>query len=287
MPSVALADLARARDAMFEALIATLVADTRTSAAWLSGSHGRGEDDEWSDFDFHLAVADDAMPAILDDPMPWFQMAGEVLLVQANFPSDSMPEGRFWLVIYPGPFHIDWNIGPASAAARPAASRLLFEKQPVPIAADPPPLAAEAVRDEAQRTLEFFWAMAPIAVKYAGRGWTSQAVRQVALLRRACMRLCRLVDSAPVRGPDAYDQNRPPAPEMLALLPAFDRNIDPSECLRVIAAFCEAVSELHPGLESGGVAVPLRMPAEVARLVSVARSEATAGAARRGTGRFR
>jgi hypothetical protein len=284
---VSLADLARARDAMFEALIATLVADTRTVAAWLSGSHGRGEDDEWSDFDFHLAVDDDAMPAVLADPMSWFAMAGEVLLVQANFPSDSMPEGRFWLVIYAGPFQIDWNTGPASAAARPAASRLLFEKQPVPIAADPPPLAAEAVRDEAQRTLEFFWAMAPIAVKYAGRGWSSQAVQQVALLRRAYMRLWRLVDSPPVRGPDAYDQNRPPEPELLASIPDFAGTIDPPECLRVIATFCEAVSELHPGLESRGFAVPLRMPAEVVHLIAIAQTETATGAVRRGTGRFR
>jgi hypothetical protein len=283
MPSP-LATYARARDAMFDALMDRLEADPRTVAAWLSGSHGRGEDDEWSDFDFHLAVAEDVMPAILEDPMPWFELAGEVLLVQANFPSDSMPEGRFWLVIYPGPIHIDWNIGPAPAAARPVASRLLFAKRPIPFAADPPPLTAEVIRDEAQRTLEFFWAMAPIAVKYAGRGWTTQAVQQVALLRRAYIRLWSLTHGNPPRGPDASDQNRPPEAEMLASLPAFARTIDPLECLRVIDDFCGTVVVLHPLLDAVGAAIPQRMPAEVARLVELATPEAASSVVGPGSG---
>jgi hypothetical protein len=286
MPT-SLAACARDRDAMFARLVPLLEADPRTVAAWLSGAHGRGEDDEWSDFDFHLAVRDEALTAILEDPMPLFELAGEVLLAQADFPSDSMPEGRFWLVIYPGPMHIDWNIGPASVAARPVASRLLFEKQPVHYAEDPPSLTLSEVAAEAQRTLEFFWAMAPIAVKYAGRGWTSQAVQQVALLNRAYMRLWRLANDSPVRGRDPYDQNRPPEPEMLASIPSFARTIDPNECLSVIDDFCDAVAELHPRLEALGADIPERMPVEVAAFIELAQSEFTAPAVRSGTGRFR
>jgi hypothetical protein len=211
-------------------------------------------------------------------------MVGEVLLVQANFPSDSMPEGRFWLVLYPGPVHIDWNIGPASAAVRPRASRLIFEHRPIPFAPGPAPLTAEEARAPAQKALEFFWAMAPIAVKYAGRGWTRSAVQQEGLLAGAFQRLWRLVHGRLLRSQDAYDQNRPPEPELLGTQPQFRPVIDAADSLRVIDEYCEAVTALHPALTRMGVEVPLRMPGEVRSLLAVARAEVARGAVRPGTG---
>ncbi|MEX0784342.1 MAG: hypothetical protein WD557_17005 [Dehalococcoidia bacterium] len=279
-----LLEYSAARDRMFAALVERLEADERGVAAWLSGAHGRGEDDEWSDFDFCLAVRDGEMEAIRSDPMPLFALAGEVLLVQANFPSDTIPDGRFWLVVYPGPVHIDWNVGPASAAVRPRASRLLFEKQPIPIAANPPALPAEEAREHARKALEFFWAMAPIAVKYAGRGWTRRAVQQESLLSQAREQLWRLAHGRTLRSQDAFDQNRPPEPELLADWPQFGHAIDGAEALRVIREHCDAVETLHRALGALGVEVPHRMPAEVRALLEIADAEVAGGVIRQGTG---
>lgn len=80
--------------------------------------------------------------------------------MQANFPSDSMPGGRFWLVVYPGPVQVDWNIGPASQSAIPRDSLPLLEKESVPFAGPLEVPGGDALRERAQKTLEFFWAMA-------------------------------------------------------------------------------------------------------------------------------
>ena len=182
---------ARKRDRFFAQLIDRLRGDDRVVAAWLSGPHGRDEEDEWSDYDLHVAVNDGVLPDILNSPERLLKLAGKVLLVQANFPSDSMPGGRFWLVVYEGPVEIDWNIGPASLAARPGASRLLFERTVVPYAAGSPLQPADELVREAQGAVEFFWAMTPIAIKYAGRGWIGKAVQLTGLLSLAAIRLWR------------------------------------------------------------------------------------------------
>jgi hypothetical protein len=224
------------------------------------------------------------MDAILADPRPLFDLAGEVLLVQANFPSDSMPQGRFWLVVYAGPVQVDWNVGPASAAARPVASRLLFEKEPIPFAQEPGPLDQATGREMAQKAIEFFWAMAPIGIKYAGRGWTRRAVEQEALLAGAGDRLWGLANGQPLRSQDEFDQNRRPEPERLAARPAFARVVDGAEALRVIGEHCAAVEALHPALAAMGVDVPERMPAEVRLLMEIAGEELERGVVRVATG---
>lgn len=277
----------RARDEWFARLLRRLEADSRIRAAWLSGSHGRDEEDAWSDFDLHVAVSDESLPEMLANPAALFSLGGDVLLTQANFPSDSMPEGRFWLVIYPGPMHVDWNIGPASAAARPRASRLLFERECVPFAVDPPPMDPEEVRVQAQRTLEFFWAMAPIAVKYAGRGWTEQAVKQIGLLSHAFVPLWRWAQGPPFTGDDRYDQNHVPEPALRAAWPVLDAQIDAISTIEAIREYVDAVERLHQSLFVIGVTTPDAMPAQVRKLIDTAREEAHAGAAQRGTGRFR
>jgi predicted nucleotidyltransferase len=272
------------REETFARVVDKLLADERIRAAWLSGAHGRGEDDEWSDFDLCLAIRDDYFEPIRADPTPLISLAGEVLLVQANFASDSIPGGHFWLVMYPGPMHIDWNVGPISLATRPRASKLLFEKEPVPVAADPSPMRGDEARDLAQKALELFWAMAPIAVKYAGRGWTRRAIHQEALLSSAFERLWRLAHGLVLRTQDEYSQNRPPDAAMRAAAPAFGPQIDPAAALDAILGYCAAVEALHPRLAALGVIAPDRMHAEVRRLAEIARSESQRGVVRPGSG---
>ena len=80
-------DLGGLRDALLQKLVAHFEADERVTGAWLSGSTGRDEDDEWSDFDLHVAVRDDAFEAVIAAHEELFAWGGTPLLVQANFPS--------------------------------------------------------------------------------------------------------------------------------------------------------------------------------------------------------
>ena len=50
----------RRRDDLLGRLLIIIQQDERVRAAWLSGSFGRGMEDDWSDLDLHVAVADHA-----------------------------------------------------------------------------------------------------------------------------------------------------------------------------------------------------------------------------------
>ena len=90
-----LCEYAAQRDDILRRITAALDADERISAAWLLGSFGRGEADEWSDLDLHVAVRDDALETLLDNRMAFYLVAGEPVLIQGDMPSDSQAEARF------------------------------------------------------------------------------------------------------------------------------------------------------------------------------------------------
>jgi hypothetical protein len=165
---------------------------------------------------------------------------------------------------------VDWNVGPLSRARRPDDSTLLFDRAGVPPLALPP-LSPEQRRDRARERLIFFWAMAPIAVKYAGRGETRRVGRQIELLTQPLIALWRLVHDP--RGPEPWrpqTTNRRLEPELDDLLPLLGETIDPLSALDVIRALCDRVERLHPALAALGVPIPERMPGEVRALADVA-----------------
>ncbi|MBI2939659.1 MAG: nucleotidyltransferase domain-containing protein [Chloroflexi bacterium] len=257
------------RDELLARIVRVLQEDTRMVAAWLAGSFGRGEADAWSDLDLHVAVADDHLASVLERSQELFGRVGDPLLVQAGWPSQSQAGARFWLVVYPGALEVDWNIGPAGQAVRPEASLVLFDRAGIPLVA-PPPIAPEERLAQADRWLAFFWAMAPIAVKYAGRGHTHRAVTQIGLLTDAAIALWRLVWRPDGPNPNVPNQNRRLEPELEAWLPRPGRTIDPAPALSVIRALCVVVEELHPALAAVGASIPSAMPGEVAALGEIA-----------------
>lgn len=260
---------ARGRDALLARITAELDADPRVVAAWLSGSFGRGEDDAWSDFDLHLAVDDAAFRTFLQERDAFYRRIGSPVLVQPDMPSDTQPGSRYQLVVYPGPIEVDWIVGPASQAVRPRETRLLLARGDVSIVI-PTSLPAEERRAKADDTLIFFWAMAPIAVKYAGRGQSRRASYQIDLLSGAFILLWRLVELPDGPDPSASAQNRGIEAALDARLPRLDWDIDPRLALDVIRQLCAEVERLHPFLAALGVSVPAAMPAETAALADLA-----------------
>jgi predicted nucleotidyltransferase len=279
----ALTELGARRDALLARLIERFEQDERVGSAWLSGSFGRGEADEWSDLDLHVAIQDADFDAVIANKDDLFAWGGQPLLIQAGFPSESMPGGRFWLVMYEGCVEVDWNIGPVSVAARPAASHIVFERQPVPVALDRHAASPGELREKLQSTVEFFWAMAPIAVKYAGRGHTRLGVIQCELLERAYQRLWEL-PNAPASLGDEFHQNRRPPDQADAAMPRFGPAITSSEVLRVAEECCSLVGSLHPELALRGVPIPSAMPQAVDALIAVARLAVESGGTRTGVG---
>ena len=262
--------LARARDALLGRIVRLLEADDRVAAAWLLGSFGRGEADAWSDLDLHVVVGDEHLEAFLTERPRLYARAGRPLLVQDEMPSDALDGARFQLVVFDGPVEVDWNIGPLGRARRPEASVLLFDRAGVPLLTLPP-LSPEERRARARERLIFFWAMAPIAVKYAGRGETRRVGRQVELLTQPLIVLWRLVNEP--RGPDPWRPqvtNRPLEPALDALLPLLGETIDPLSALAVIRALCDEVERLHPALAALGVPIPAEMPGTVKAMTAVA-----------------
>jgi predicted nucleotidyltransferase len=266
-----LKQLGQERDELLDRVTRVLEADTRVKVAWLSGSFGRGEADEWSDLDLHVAVVDEQLPAILEEHRALFDRCGPVLQVLRSMPSDSLPSGHFWLVQYaPYMLEVDWNIGPVGQAVRPEASHLLFDRAGVPIAPPLPPISEEQRRSDAHWQLTFFWAMAAIAIKFAGRGHTRLAVRQSDLLKDATIKLWRAVSQPELLQRDGYHQNRPLEPELSARLPRFAPGIDPLAALEVIRALCREVESLHPALAALGATVDEGVAKEVAALAEIA-----------------
>lgn len=266
----------QARGELLARIVQDLEADDRALAVWLAGSFGRGVEDAWSDLDLHIAVMDDAFATFWADRHQRYARVGHPILIQPEMPANGMPGGNFQLVIFSGPIEVDWSAGPASMAARPPATRLLFDRVGIPVET-PPALAAVERRGQANRWLTFFWAMAPIAVKYAGRGESRQAASQIDLLTESTIALWRLIEQPD--GPNPWEPvtNRPIDPELDAVLPRLGWTIDPQAALEVIAALCELVERWHPALTALGVDVPAGMPGEVEALMTMAEAEIQGG----------
>jgi hypothetical protein len=259
------------RDALLDRIKSALIADERVLGAWLSGSFGRGEDDEWSDYDLHVAVEDSCFESFLQDRQGLYGSVGEPILVQDEMVSDNLTlsGGVYQLVYFAGGIMVDWNYGPASRALKPTGHNLIFERRPFQVAV--PPILADAERfQQAQKWTTFFWAMAPIAIKYAARGWTRQGARQTDLLTRALICLKRLL-SIP-DGPDPWLEwmNRPLEPEISLGLPALGEVITPQKLLDVITQQCRLMCDMHQQLSAMGVEVHPAMYLETERLMELA-----------------
>jgi hypothetical protein len=146
---------------------------------------------------------------------------------------------------------------------------LLFEKRPFPVVR-PPLLTAEERRERAQWWATFFWAMAPIAVKYAARGAVGQAFSQIALLGRSLVCLIRLTQEKEGPNPWFTSSNRLLEPEIDRRIPRLGKVVTPEACLEVIRRCCEEMSTIEASLLEMGVETYPQMRVETERLTLIA-----------------
>lgn len=165
------------RDVLLQQILAVLSTDERFLAAWLTGSLARDEEDDLSDLDLSVVVADAFSEqlcscnhvAITSNTSPerlaLYKRFGQPLVLR---------EDRSWLgegscfnhVSYrETALVVDWIFLPQAKAQRPAQSRVLFDKAGIPVAPD----IAESLEERrafASRDVGFFWLMMTVTLKY-------------------------------------------------------------------------------------------------------------------------
>jgi hypothetical protein len=238
-------EYAAARDALLERIVDALRADSRVVAAWLAGSIGRGEGDEWADYDLCTAINDRELPSFLADRSKLYASVGQVSLVQDAIPGQPGVGERFHLVNFAGAIEVDWSFVSLSKAVKPIGHLVLFEKQTIPVMVAPA-LPPEERRAEARAWAMFFWSMAPIAVKYTARGETGRAARQIDLLSRALICLWRLLDQPDGPAPWNPEANRPLENELDHRLPRPGRTLTPRSLVNLTAQLCAEAKLLQP-----------------------------------------
>ncbi len=160
------------REHLLSSIVRRMEADNRVRAVWLAGSLGRGDADDLSDIDIWIVAGADLLSEVIADPVPWVQARCDASLA-FSLPRNGPPGGAyvFSLVRWPnGLQQVDWYWAPVANAERPPDTKVVFEREPVPVTAAPPFLDDQAVRE-----LTVFWCqeslgMAHIAIKGIRRG---------------------------------------------------------------------------------------------------------------------
>lgn len=158
------------RNALLQRALTLLEGDQRIVAAWLYGSLGRADADEWSDIDLWLVAADEYTDDLLAERYEMVARVGEPLIV-LNVPPNAPQGGAFMSVVYSGvggPQHMDWTWQPQSSATVPPGVHMLFDHAGI----TPRQQRDQTPEQRLQRAVEqttFFWMMVHIVASYIAR----------------------------------------------------------------------------------------------------------------------
>lgn len=175
------------RDALLMHLTATLEADPRVCAAWLSGSLGRGDADDLSDIDVWVIVQDEYAEAVKAARRTYVVQIGEPLLIE-EAPQNAPPDGAYLAVLYrgqTGPVIVDWYWQSLSAARLLPNCLVLFDRTGIPMATLEKSLSPGEHGDAAVGQAIFFWMMVNIAAKTIARGHSWSALELITAVRLA------------------------------------------------------------------------------------------------------
>jgi len=155
------------RQALLDNATRLLHPDERIVAAWLIGSFGRGDPDEWSDIDLWIVVRDDAIEAVTAARLEFAANLGMPVLFE-DAPQNAPPGGAFLTVMFGGTggaHLVDLYWHPLSLARRPSGTRLIFERVTIPMAEPHPALSDDERMERAVQQTRYFWVMSAIVAK--------------------------------------------------------------------------------------------------------------------------
>lgn len=198
-----------ARTALLARITTTLQYDERFVAAWLTGSFGRGEQDDYSDLDIRVIVADDYSKALCAQPWPHgAHTTDERFALFALFGTPSVvydahgnaPEGgTFTYVLYENGQNVDWILVPQSKAQRATDTVLLFDTVGIPFEPAPEPESLEQRITTASDMTSFFWMIAASSLRdlYPSRYDAVDFHMLLDWLHNALLDVQRAVDGTP------------------------------------------------------------------------------------------
>ncbi len=154
--------------------------DPRFLAAWLGGSFGRGDGDDWSDLDLWVVVDDAFVDSLCATPYPSgsSSVPSRLELISAfgrpavayEHHANAPVGGSFTTCIYAeSGVTVDWVLVPAAAAVRGQDTRLLFDRVGILVSTNDEPDPARLVKRLSER-YAFFWMMVVPVTKAWHRG---------------------------------------------------------------------------------------------------------------------
>lgn len=164
--------MASSSDDLLTTIVKALRSNADVKAAWLAGSRGRGTADDFSDIDIWIAVDDDAMPPIIDDPLAFIRTIAPTFM-HILAPSIAPPGGSFigvWVPLADGFEQVDWYIAPASSATREEDTTIIFGEVPVHTSVESPAIHAIDQHARASENLVFTLQMVNNMIKHGRRG---------------------------------------------------------------------------------------------------------------------
>lgn len=182
MSSYTMKEYASHRDATLQRIVSYLQSDPRFLAAWLTGSFGRGTQDDLSDLDLRVVVAQeyaDDLCACAAEATTSCSSASRLALYQQFGQPLVLREDRSWVqdscfnqVVYrQTATTVDWVLIPQASARIPSEEcLLLFDKIGLPVELPPVAESLEERIQQATRDIGFFWLMTAIGIKYMLRG---------------------------------------------------------------------------------------------------------------------
>ncbi len=258
------------RDLLLQAIVEKLSADERFTAAWLTGSFARGEQDTLSDIDITLVVADKHCPALCTRPKmkgaqttkeryELFRSFGQPALLHEN--NFNAPEGgTFTFIAYAeSSIMIDWILRPLTGAQMPEEARLLFEKVSIPVQSSIESGSQEQQADEASEIMAFFWMMTAITVKYISR-------REDVFVNTWLEELTKLVSEVERRiAGHGWQYKRGSYTKL---------KITPAEQIATVRQLCEQMENLKPGVVELGGYAPESPITTIETLIRIAQEKA-------------
>ena len=172
--------LERERNALLARMVSGLRSDDRFPAAWLAGSFGRQEEDEYSDLDVIVAVSEDAVEALCSSDRPTgagspgprmdlISSFGTPAIVHEQH-ANAPPGGAFTAVIYESGTAVDWTFVPLLGLTRPSSTHFLFDQIDVPMEDASGQLDPATLAKRLGERLSFFWLLSISAAKAWRRG---------------------------------------------------------------------------------------------------------------------
>ncbi len=162
----------RERDDLLAQIVAALETDNRVVAAWLGGSLGGGTADDLSDLDLWVVVEDDRIREIAVDPVAFVHAIAPTIM-EIHAPAIAPRGGAFlltWINGAFGPQEVDWYWQTVTGATRPTRSRLLFERQSIPLEPAPGRLSPDDLHNAIEGGVRDSLQMAFTSAKRIQRG---------------------------------------------------------------------------------------------------------------------